>query len=147
MLNNFQEEKEIGLVLSCIDYRLFDATLQLLRNDVRVDAFDHTILPGASLGFNQNNHLYWKQTLIDQINIAIKLHNIKKIVVVDHEDCGAYKLAYKNLINYPEYERSYHIQNIKKFISTMIKLYPSMHYSGYLLNLDGSYKTVYQDIF
>lgn len=138
-------QKEIGLSLSCMDYRLFDATIELLKKDCKVDAFDHTILAGASLGFNQNDYKYWKQTLINHIDLAIKLHKIKKIVVIDHEDCGAYKLAYPHLKDYPECERKYHIKNIHKFIKNISKMYPDLHYSGYLLSLDGSYERIYQD--
>lgn len=136
---------DIGLALSCIDYRLFDATIELLKQDCCVDAFDHTILAGASLGYNQDDYESWKQTFIDHVNLAIELHHIKKIVVIDHEDCGAYKLFYPHLKKHHSCERKHHIKNINKFIKQMKKLYPELHYSGYLLALDGSYERIYQD--
>jgi len=138
-------KKEIGAALSCIDYRLFDTTIELLRKDCHVDAFDHTILAGASLGYNQNDYETWKQTFIDQIDLAIQLHHIKKIVVIDHEDCGAYKLFYPQAEHDPKLERELHIKNIRKFIASMKKIYPKLQYAGYLLALDGSAERIYRD--
>lgn len=138
-------KKEIGLALSCIDYRLFDATIELLKKDCRVDAFDHTILAGASLGYNQIKYKCWPKTLRNHIDLAIELHKIKKIVVIDHEDCGAYKLFYPDLEEKPHREKHYHKKNVKKFIKTMKSIYPDLHYSGYLLALDGTFTKIYQD--
>ena len=139
------KKKEIGLALSCIDYRLFDSTIELLKKDCHVDAFDHTILPGASLGYNQDTYENWPPTFIDQVDLALKLHHIKKIVVIDHEDCGAYKLFYPELKCKVWHEREYHIKNIRKFIKRMKKLYPDLLYVGYILNLDGTADRVYKD--
>lgn len=138
-------KKEIGLALSCIDYRLFDATIELLKKQCCVDAFDHTILAGASLGYNQHEYKCWPKTFIDHVKLAIELHHIKKIVVIDHEDCGAYKLFYPKLEHKPECERHYHIKNVKKFIKHMKKLFPDLLYAGYILNLDGTAEKVCGD--
>lgn len=136
---------KIGLCLSCIDYRFFDSTLKLLERDCNVDAFDHTVLAGASLGYNQSKYVTWSAMWLDHINIAIKLHNIKKIVVIDHEDCGAYKLFYPDLKEHPKRERGYHIKNIKEFMNHVKNIYPDLDYAGYLLSLDGSYERIYPD--
>jgi len=135
-----KEKKEIGLALSCIDYRLFDSTIELLREDCCVDAFDHTILAGASLGYNQTEYTWWPKTFIEHVELAIELHKIKKIVVIDHEDCGAYKLFYPELEKDKCHckERELHIKNIKKFIKHMKKKYPYIKYNGYILHLDGT---------
>lgn len=140
------KKKEIGLALSCIDYRLFDATVEFLKKDCCVDAFDHTILAGASLGFNQDEFCCWPITFNKHVELAIELHNIKKIVVIDHEDCGAYKLFYPELHKHPKRERKYHIKNITRFILCMKEAFPDLIYSGYILNLDGSADRIYQDV-
>jgi len=74
--------------------------------------------------------------------LALELHHIKKIVVIDHEDCGAYKLIYP-CIEKCKCEKILHIKNIKKFIYKMKKLYPDLEYAGYLLHLDGHVEKVY----
>lgn len=143
-----ETKPNIGIALSCMDYRLFDETIELLKNDCCVDSFDHTILAGASLGFNQDEYLNWAPTFINHVDLAIQLHHIKKIVVIDHEDCGAYKLFYPELNEckcHCKCERKLHIKNIRKFIKKMKMLYPNFQYAGYILNLDGSYEKVYSD--
>lgn len=139
------KDKEIGLCLSCIDYRLFDATVEFLKKDCCVDSFDHTILAGASLGFNQDEFCCWSVTFTKHVELAIELHKIKKLVVIDHEDCGAYRLLYPDLVCHPGREDKYHIKNIKEFISDMKTLFPDLIYSGYILRLDGTAQKVYQD--
>lgn len=136
---------EIGLALSCIDYRLFDATVEFLKENCCVDAFDHTILAGASLGFNQHKFHHWKPTFLEHVDLAIKLHHIKKITVIDHEDCGAYHKFYPDTKDDYDLERKYHIKNINKCIKHMKKIYPDLIFSGYLLHLDGSAEQIYKD--
>jgi carbonic anhydrase len=141
------KRKEIGLALSCIDYRLFDKTLELLKEQCCVDKFDHCILAGSSLGYNQNKYECWPPTFIEHVDLAIKLHHIKKIVVIDHEDCGAYKLFYPHVKHHPELERKLHIKNIKKFIKRLKQKYPQLLFAGYLLALDGTAERIHKDKF
>lgn len=128
---NINDKPIVGLVLSCIDYRFMDETIKLLKKDCCVDYFDHTILAGASLGYNQNTYECWKKTFIEHLELAIELHDIKKIIVVDHEDCGAYKLFYPDIE--PRLERKYHYINITDFIKSIKELYPDIPVEGYLL--------------
>ena len=135
----------IGLSLSCIDYRLFPQTIALLQEECCVDRFDHTILPGASLGYNQDKYECWKPTFLDQVDLAIQLHDIQMIVVVDHKDCGAYHLFYPDSTDHPHYERKLHIKNILRFIHNMKRRYPQFTYAGYLLALDGGAEIIYRE--
>ena len=45
------------------------------------------------------------------MKIAINLHDIKKIILIEHEDCGAYKVTYNN----KNYDKKFHIDNMKIF--------------------------------
>ena len=128
-----EDNKQLGLVLSCIDYRFVDKTIEFLKQDCCIDSFDHTILAGASLGFNQNDYTSWRLTLLNHIDLAIKLHDIKKIIVVDHEDCGAYKIFYPDIVSNPLVEKKYHCLNITEFIETIKRLYPHLLVEGFYL--------------
>jgi hypothetical protein len=128
-----QQDKQLGLVLSCIDYIFTDKTMEFLKQDCCIDAFDHTILAGASLGFNQTEYTSWRLTLLNHIDLAIKLHDIKKIVVVDHENCGAYKIFHPDIVSNPLVEKKYHCLNIIQFIETIKSLYPHLLVVGFYL--------------
>lgn len=79
------------MVLTCIDYRFIDTVVGFLENDPQYNkSFDLTTLAGTSLGFNQKKFECWKKTFLELTDLAIQLHHIKQVVVIDHMDCGAY---------------------------------------------------------
>lgn len=121
---------QIGLVLSCIDYRFVNKTNAFLKKEYKYVQFDTFNLAGSSLGYNKNAH--WRRTFLHHIKLAIELHNITKIIIIDHENCGAYKL-YKNEYE-NEYEYEYHCINIKKCAKSLIKLFPNISVECYYLN-------------
>ena len=121
-----------GLVLECIDYRFIEKNNKFLKDKFKNTFFDHFSLAGSSLGFNNNKN--WRRTCIDNINLAIKLHNIKKIVILEHEDCGAYIETYNYLRHSVDKEKEYHISNIKKCVNFLKRIYPGIKISGYYLS-------------
>jgi hypothetical protein len=63
--------------------------------------YDHFILAGTSLLTTKSNrglladgvykkYAHWNEALEDHIDLAIKLHQIHDVYIVEHEDCGAY---------------------------------------------------------
>jgi hypothetical protein len=124
----------VGLVLECIDYRFIEKNHKFLKDNFRNTFFDHFSLAGSSLGFNNNKN--WRRTCIDNINLAIKLHNIKKIVILEHSNCGAYIETYNDLRNDIDKEKLYHIANIKKCVNVLKRIYPGIKISGYYLSRD-----------
>jgi carbonic anhydrase len=132
--NEDEQKGGIGLVLCCMDHRFIDHTTNFLKNDTSVHAYDYITLSGASLGYNSNNEC-WKNTFLEHIDIAIKLNNIVKIIVIDHEDCGAYQLHYKDIINDPDLEEEYHYINMLEFKKNIKKLYPHLPIFTHLLKL------------
>ena len=78
-----------------------------------------------------SNNKYWRKTCIDNINLAIKLHNIKRIVVLEHSNCKAYDTTYNNIRNN---EKEYHISNITKCIKMLKRIYPNIIISGFYLD-------------
>jgi carbonic anhydrase len=130
--NDNEQITGIGLVLCCMDHRFIDHTTNFLKNDTSVHAYDYITLSGASLGYNANNEC-WKNTFLEHIDIAIKLNNIVKIIVIDHEDCSAYQLHYKDIINDPDLEEEYHYINMLEFKKNIKKLYPHLPIFTHLL--------------
>lgn len=121
-----------GLVLECIDYRFIEKNHKFLKDNFINTFFDHFSLAGSSLGFNNNKN--WRKTCIDNINLAVKLHNIKKIVIIEHSDCKAYLETYNNLRHDQDREKEYHISNIKQCVKFLKRIYPNINISGYYIN-------------
>lgn len=82
------------LVISCVDFRLRDETEQLMREQLGLlDDYDELVLPGASLALTAEDYPHWRKTAEDVIGLLEKLHHISQVIILDHRDCGAYKLV------------------------------------------------------
>lgn len=100
------------LAISCIDLRLTDNLLHFLQHDNLANRYDHFALAGTALcSFASNEHrkLFdkkqlvkydafkaWKITLDHHLGIAIALHDIRDVYIIEHRDCGAYKTFLKD---------------------------------------------------
>lgn len=83
-----------ALLLSCMDYRLMDDVGHYMDGIGMTNKYDHIILAGASLGATTGKFPAWNQTFWEHLGVAIQLHHIHKVFVIDHRDCGAYKVVY-----------------------------------------------------
>src|SRR5215510_15117175 len=80
-----------ALLLSCMDYRLTDATERYMAGRGMRGKYDHVILAGAALGAVTDKFPSWGKTFFEHLDVAIQLHQIHQVIVIDHRDCGAYK--------------------------------------------------------
>ncbi|MGH9761090.1 MAG: carbonic anhydrase, partial [Blastocatellia bacterium] len=76
------------LLLTCLDYRMIELMRQYMTSLWLYRKYDHIVLGGASLGAVTDRYPAWNQTFWDHVRIAIELHGIKKVMVMDHRDCG-----------------------------------------------------------
>jgi hypothetical protein len=78
-----------------MDHRLIDDVADYMQSPTKrnmKEDYDYVVLAGASLGVNNTTHPAWGSTFWDHLATAIKLHQIKKVIIIDHRDCGAYRL-------------------------------------------------------
>lgn len=79
----------MSMLLACIDYRYPVRIVDAMQRLSLSGSYDQFVLAGASLGACRPD---WQKTLIEHIEGAIALgHDIRRIVILDHRDCGAYK--------------------------------------------------------
>lgn len=129
-----QEHKAKSLVLSCMDYRFISQTVDYLNGTTGYNNYDYFVLAGASLGYNESRETTstpeipkdgiddrWYLTYQDHVRLAIQLHGITALTVVDHMDCGYYKSVYGDAVNSPEKEERKHNFNLYKFARYMKK--------------------------
>lgn len=130
-----------ALALTCIDYRVVDDGVRFIDGLGLSKNFDHVALAGASLAavsdkFPSSNAAFW-----DHVDIAKSLHHVKKLIVVDHRDCGAYKVAFgdKFAPNPPE-EDAQHLGVMRDLKAELALKHPEMTSEYYLMALDGTAK-------
>lgn len=139
--NQLTTHKAKALVLSCMDFRLIDDQVYHFNKMGFTNNYDSVVLAGASLGFNQTKYPEWGQTLHTHIELSIQLHKIDEIIVLEHMDCGGYKLFYNDSITEEE-EVQYHKDNVKLFKKYINEKFPSLTVRSFLMMLNGSVMTI-----
>jgi len=135
--DRLSEKTAQALVLSCMDFRFVNDTVIFL-NKTHKDDYNKFSLAGASLGYNQDKFKEWGTTFDKHIELSKDLHNINEIVVVDHMDCGAYRILYDSPNMSKEEEYELHRKNLNKFRELIHKKHPSLKVTMLLANIDGS---------
>ena len=136
--DRLSENTAKAIVLSCIDFRFVNDEIYFLNKD-RKNNFNLFSLAGASLGYNQNTFPEWGVTFDKHVDLSKQLHDIDEIIVVDHMDCGAYRILYDNQSMSKDEEYKLHQKNLNKFKSLIHKKFPSLKVTMLLINIDGTF--------
>lgn len=86
------------LLLSCMDPRLLDDTVDFMNHDNLENRYDHVILAGAALGALGgclSEYAHWRSVFFDHLEAACKLHQIEEVYILEHRHCGAYHKVFK----------------------------------------------------
>lgn len=119
-----------ALVATCIDFRLQEAINNWIAENFQPKTFDRVALGGGVKNL---------EAILSQIDIAVRLHHIKKVVLVNHEDCGAY--GEENLPD-TEAEHSKHSADLKNTKTKVKEVYPNLEVDTYYLHLDGTFEPI-----
>lgn len=130
------------LLLTCMDYRLVNEIEAYMTGRGLRDDYDHLIVAGASIGVNQGNSA-WATAFWEHLDLAIKLHSERKVLVIDHRDCGAYKLLLgEAAVATPEMELAAHTGQLHTFGEAVKQRHPELEVELALMSLDGSVQTI-----
>ncbi len=120
-MNNHQAET---IIITCIDFRLQEAINNWISQNFAPKTFDRVALAGGVKNLD---------IILNQIEIAHRLHHIKKVVLINHEDCGAYR---------EEGTEEKHTQDLKNAATKINHQFPDLEVATYYLKLDGTFKLV-----
>jgi len=70
-----------SLIVTCIDFRIQSFVEDWARKNLGEKQYDRVGWAGGVLKIEE---------IMGQIDISVRLHGIKKVVLMNHEDCGAY---------------------------------------------------------
>jgi carbonic anhydrase len=108
-----------------------------------VREYDLVALAGAALAavspkFPSSNAAFW-----DHVNIAKELHHISRVIVLDHRDCGAYKVAFgKDFASDHDAETAQHKAVMLQVKVKLAATHPDLGGEFYLMALDGKAERV-----
>jgi carbonic anhydrase len=127
-----------ALVLSCMDYRFVDDSVYFFNRIGYRDDYNQFSLAGASLGYNQTQFPEWRETCNKHIELAMQLHDINEVIVMDHMDCGAYRILYDSPSMSRQEEYELHKKNLNKFKTMINQKFPALTVTTHLMDVDGS---------
>jgi hypothetical protein len=127
-----------ALGVTCIDYRLVEDAVKFFAQLGLAHNYDELALAGASLAavspkFPSANAAFW-----DRLAIARDLHHITRVILLDHRDCGAYKVAFgKDYAGEHAAETAQHKTVMQALQTAMLQMHPGLKPEFYLMALDG----------
>src|SRR5690606_13932058 len=100
-------------------------------------------LAGASLGAITDKYPAWNKTFWQHLDIAIQLHAVRRVIILDHRDCGAYKVILgPEHAQDPQQEKATHADQLRALRGMIAKAHPSLEIETLLMALDGSVETI-----
>jgi hypothetical protein len=130
-----------ALLLSCIDYRLPGKIARYMEGRGLAANYDHAVLAGASLGATTQRFPHWGQTFRDHLELAIELHNIRRVILLDHRECGSYRVIFGTNLAGDE-EKAQHARELHRLKEAILAAYPALAVETLLMSLDGSVETI-----
>jgi len=127
-------------VLSCMDPRFQHLVHNHLKKKKLTGKYSAFTIAGAAIGVTHNKFKQWHKTFYDNLGTSIQLHKIEKLIVINHKDCGAAKIAnQKKEFNTCD-ELKIHLESFNKIKKTIKKKFPKLKIEFYLMSLDKKVK-------
>ena len=128
------------MVLSCMDPRFQPIVNNYLKKRKLNGKYSAFTIAGSAIGVTASKFKKWHISFWDNINISIKLHKIKKLIVINHQDCGAAKMMnskkfFNNII-----ETEIHKKSFMLIKNKFKKKYPSLSIETILISLNKKVK-------
>lgn len=121
-----------ALLLTCIDFRLHPELENLLKQEFRLK-FDYCAAAGAVKNLVKPEKDEDREFVLRQIEKSKKLHEIQKVVLVNHTDCGAY--GGKQAFAAEDEENNAHKQDLKLAGQIIQENFPSLQVELFLAHL------------
>lgn len=113
-----------ALVVTCIDFRFQKYINDWIESNIGSGKFDRVALAGGVFNF---------EVISGQVDVSKRLHDIKKVVLMNHEDCGAYgELGTMERLS----------ADLNKAGQAIKEKYPEVEVELYVIQLDGQFTKV-----
>ena len=130
-----------AMVLSCIDPRFQPIVFNYLKKKKLSGKYSSFTIAGSAVGVTANKFKKWHKVFWDNLETSVKLHNIKKLIVINHRDCGVVKIinGKKEFSNINE--TKVHKSSFKKIKKIFKKKYPKLSIELKLISLNSRVET------
>ena len=129
------KSKYKAMVLSCMDPRFQHLVHNYLKKKKLFGKYSAFTIAGAAVGVTHNKFKKWHKTFYDNLSTSIKLHQIEKLIVINHQDCGAAKIVNgKKAFNITN-EQKIHKESFSKLKKEIRKRFPKLKVELSLMSL------------
>ena len=128
-------KKYKAMVLSCIDPRFQPKVYRYLKNKNLIGKYSSFTIAGAAIGVTATKFKKWHSTFFDNLSTSIKLHKINRLIVINHEDCGAAKIVNGKKKFNSTIENKIHKDSFEKIKKVLTKKYPYLKVNFKILSL------------
>jgi len=128
-------KKYEAMVLSCMDPRFQPKVYKYLKTKKLTGKYSAFTIAGAAIGVTHKKFKKWHSTFIDNLSTSIKLHKIKKIIVINHKDCGAAKIVNGKKKFNSIIENKIHKESFKKITKILNNRFPTLKINFKILSL------------
>jgi carbonic anhydrase len=126
------KKKYKAMVLSCMDPRFQTPVYNFLKKKNLSGKYSSFTIAGAAVGVTHIKFKKWHSTFLDNLSASIKLHGITRLIVVNHEDCGAIKVA-EGKKSFKE--EQIHKSSFLKLKKIVIKKFPKLKLEFHIMKL------------
>jgi carbonic anhydrase len=127
-----------AMVLGCIDPRLQEPMRRYTARRGLTGKFSQFIIAGAAIGVVAEPFKDWHKAFWDNLAASVQLHNIKRVIAIDHRDCGAAKIAYgADKVANPKIETETHRAALDEFRKQMAARQPTLKVETGLMAVNG----------
>ena len=130
------KKKYQAMVLSCMDPRFQPIVFNYLKKKKLSGKYSSFTIAGSAIGVTRNKFKKWHKTFWDNFETSVKLHNIKKLIVINHRDCGAAKIVNGNKMFDKSNETKIHKASFFKIKKKFKKKYPKLKIELKLISLN-----------
>ncbi len=128
-----------AMLLTCIDPRFPEPSLNYMRGRGLIGKYSQFSIAGAGIGAVAPAFAGWHATFWENLAASIQLHHIPKVIVLDHRDCGAAKIAYgAEKVANATVETATHKAALAAFRAEAGRRQPALRVETGLMALDGT---------
>lgn len=127
MIENVMHKCDL-LVISCIDFRFQEHLRSFLEKDYKGN-YDLVCVAGSAKNFVSGSEAD-KETVLKQVKISKELHHIKKVFLINHQNCGAYGEAF---VSGSLQEKETHVKNLITAKEEINKVFPDLEIYLYFI--------------
>ena len=130
------QSKYKAMVLSCIDPRFQHLVHNHLKKKKLTGKYSAFTIAGAAVGVTHNKFKQWHKTFYNNLATSIQLHKIEKLIVINHKDCGAAKIANGKKEFSVTNEKKIHKDSFSKLKKEIKKRFPKLKVESNLMSLE-----------